>query len=104
MNFWNRTQCVSAFACNNCCELFFRENLKNREKNANGKGSDLKHTSQCFATFSLKSYPSNFWKKKNARHSTWMYWGGRVPQRVGKGRLDLQIDTHAENDVKRSKN
>ena len=43
---------------------FFRENLKGWEKNANGEGSDLKHTFQCFATFSLKPYPSNFWEKK----------------------------------------
>ena len=61
---WNRTQHVSRFVWNNCCEHFFRENLKGWEKNANGEGSDLKHTFQCFATFSLKPYPSNFWEKK----------------------------------------
>ena len=58
-------------ACQSVCvkrllRTFFRENLKGWEKNANGEGSDLKHTFQCFATFSLKPYPSNFWEKKRA--------------------------------------
>jgi hypothetical protein len=56
---WNRTQHVSRFV-KQLLRTFFRENLKGWEKNANGEGSDLNHTFQCFATFSLKPYPSIF--------------------------------------------
>ena len=57
--------CVCVKQSETTAANFFRENLKGWEKNANGEGSDLKHTFQCFATFSLKPYPSNFWGKKN---------------------------------------